>query len=301
MRPPERTIDGIDSFVREASLEHSITRKVNAFYEETPFPNYEEYDSLGSFYEKAGRGVYARLLDEQIPMNASILECGCGTGQLSAFLAKGRRQVIGQDLCLNSLRLANAFKAANGIDNLSLVHADIFDLPFADGAFDLVISKGVLHHTRNCRLAFQEIARRVRPGGFIIVGLYNSYARWPSRVRKWIYRGAPRLVETLDYVLCNVAVSAEKRRAWILDQYQNPHESWHSVDEVLAWFEEAEFTFINAMPKISFRQAMTTRDRLFMPRPAGSRLEHLLMQMLWLFSIAREGALFDLIGRRKES
>ncbi len=83
----------------------AVTEAVKAFYEETPFPNYEDHDSLRSLIEKARRGLYARALDQAIPYNSAVLEVGCGTGQLSNFLGIGCRNVVGADLCLNSLRL----------------------------------------------------------------------------------------------------------------------------------------------------------------------------------------------------
>ena len=59
---------------------------VKSFYEENPFPNYDDIDSEWSLREKAEQGVFARLLDDQLPANAKVIEIGCGTGQLSNFL-----------------------------------------------------------------------------------------------------------------------------------------------------------------------------------------------------------------------
>jgi len=39
-----------------------VSRKVRAFYEECSFPGYEEFDTPFDLLEKAGRGIYARLL-----------------------------------------------------------------------------------------------------------------------------------------------------------------------------------------------------------------------------------------------
>lgn len=41
-----------------------VTAAVRVFYEETPFPNYDDFDSVTSLIEKARRGLYARLLDD---------------------------------------------------------------------------------------------------------------------------------------------------------------------------------------------------------------------------------------------
>lgn len=302
---PLKNIGGIHSFIDSnetaSGKVNETTRKIREFYETNPFPNYDEFDSLGTFYEKAKMGIYAKLLDEQLPTNVKILEAGCGTGQLSNFLANYQRQVIGCDMSLNSLILANNFKIKQQIRNVEFVHADIFNLPFKENSFDFVISKGVLHHTYNCHQAFNQIAKLVKPGGFIILGLYNSYGRFPTWLRKQFYMLFPDRIDKIDYILKNFAKSDGKKRAWILDQYANPHETWHSVDEVLGWFDQLGFTFINAIPKISFSNTFAEGERLFLKSPRGNSFEHFIIQLLWIFTISREGALFDIIGRKKKN
>ena len=96
-----------------------VTDRMREFYEETPFPNYDDFDNVGSLIHKARQGMFAKRLDDQVPPGTLVLECGCGTGQLSSFLSITNRTVIGTDLCLNSLRLAQDFKEQNG---LSLAH-----------------------------------------------------------------------------------------------------------------------------------------------------------------------------------
>src|SRR5687767_6950983 len=56
-----------------------VTQDVQAFYEKTPFPNYDDFDSVGSLVEKAQKGLFPNLLDKQIPFGATVLEVGCGT------------------------------------------------------------------------------------------------------------------------------------------------------------------------------------------------------------------------------
>ena len=65
------------------------------------------------------------MLGEQLPHSASILEIGCGTGQMTNFIGMGwGRTVVGADLCLNSLKLAKKFRDRFGINNAHFVQAN---------------------------------------------------------------------------------------------------------------------------------------------------------------------------------
>lgn len=114
--------DGIPLFFRPndwGSSKKDVTDEIKFFYEKTPFPNYEDFENIGDLVQKAGRGVFASLLNEQIPFNVRVLEVGCGTGQLSNFLGIAQRFVFGTDMCFNSLGLAESFRGEN---NLNRVH-----------------------------------------------------------------------------------------------------------------------------------------------------------------------------------
>ncbi|MGH7389918.1 MAG: methyltransferase domain-containing protein [Candidatus Rokuibacteriota bacterium] len=155
-----------------------VTDIVKAFYEETPFPNYDDLDSPEQLRAKAEQGHFARLLNEQIPHGSRVLECGCGTGQLSNFLGlTWGRTVFGTDLCINSLTLGHRFRQAHDVKSVGFLQMNLFRPAFRPESFDVVISNGVLHHTGDPRGGFASILRCLRPGGFIIIGLYNTYGR----------------------------------------------------------------------------------------------------------------------------
>jgi 2-polyprenyl-3-methyl-5-hydroxy-6-metoxy-1,4-benzoquinol methylase len=122
-----------------------VTELVKEFYEQTPFPNYDDLDNHRALLEKARSGLFARLLNEQIPYNARVVEIGCGTGQLTNFLAIAHRSVLGVDVCLNSLQLAQRFKQEHGLDRAVFAQMNLFRPGLKDGFFDVVISNGVLH------------------------------------------------------------------------------------------------------------------------------------------------------------
>jgi len=103
-----------------------------------------------------------------------VLELGCGTGQLSLFLASADRRVVGADLTRPSLELAQAAAERYGVPNVQFVETDLRTPGLRRGAFDVVICSGVLHHTPDPRAAFAAVARLARPGGVLAIGLIGA-------------------------------------------------------------------------------------------------------------------------------
>ena len=275
-----------------------VTDLVQQFYERTPFPNYDDIDNTRALLEKGRAGTFARLLNEQIPFGASVLEVGCGTGQLTSFLAIANRTVLGIDVCWNSLTLAEQFKQEQGITRATFAQMNLFRPALKDGFFDVVISIGVLHHTGDCRAAFQRVGKLVKPGGHLLVGLYHWYGRklvhYPRReIVRWI----PSLAPVLDPHFGRIR-SHPKHDAWYRDQYEHPHETCHTVDEVMGWMAEDGLEFVNSIPKPNGGTALSVDEALFEPRSPGSVWNRLVSQLAHVPSGYREGGFFIMIAKR---
>jgi ubiquinone/menaquinone biosynthesis C-methylase UbiE len=79
-----------------------------------------------------------------------------------------------------------------------VVHVSVADgerLPFADAAFDAVVSFGVLHHTPDTRRAISEIRRVVKPGGLAIVMVYRT-----GNPKWWATRTARAVASAVDLI-----------------------------------------------------------------------------------------------------
>lgn len=274
------------------------TETVKAFYEETPFPHYDDFDSIGSLAEKARQGVFARMLDEHVPPGARVIECGCGTGQLSNFLSITNRTVFGTDICLHSLRLGNDFAREQGLEHVRFVQQNLFRPVFKPESFDLVISNGVLLTTADPFRGFESIARLVKPGGYILVGLYNTYGRLITDARRILFRLTGDRFLWLDPVLRNKNTSDAKKRAWMADQYLHPHESKHSIGEAMGWLRKTGFSFVRSLPHGKPFRPFSAREDLFRPQDPGTPFDRFFVQLGMIFTGSREGGFFIVIGRK---
>ena len=276
-----------------------VTDMVKSFYEETPFPNYDDLDARESLRTKANRGVFARLLDEQIPRPAMVLEAGCGTGQLSNFLGMNwGRTVIGADLCLNSLRLAKSFRDRCSIANVQFVQMNLFRPPFPDETFDLVVSNGVLHHTSDPEGGFHSIARKLKPGGYVIIGLYNWLGRLPTLWRRAAIETFGEGWAKLDPRLRGSRLNSGRWAAWYMDQYRHPHESRHSMSEVERWFELSGIETLMSIPPAGGDE-FSPDTKLFARRARRSGIDYFVSELDMLLRGGTDGGLYMMIGRKK--
>ena len=291
---PDR--DGIPSLLAGIDLPgDAVTGAVKAFYEENPFPSYDGVEDFGNLVNRGFKSDFIRDLLNAIGHNKLILECGCGTGQKTHFLSLNNNHVLGIDLSLSSLKLAMEHKLRNGLRRSAFVQMNIFDLAIKDDFFDVVISSGVLHATKDPRRAFAAIVRKAKRGGIVVVGLYNWFARVPTLIRSKLIG---LLGAKIDWVVRTKIHDPRKAEIWIKDQYYCPQETWHSIDEVLGWFRENGITYLSCSPPILGAVRDGKGNGLFSPTPPGSKFSRTATQLSWLGTISSEGALFEMVGRR---
>jgi ubiquinone/menaquinone biosynthesis C-methylase UbiE len=136
--------------------------------------NRSYYDEFAGWYEKERHLPYHRMLDDletevvaRYGTNKDVLEVGCGTGLILHRAAEFAKSATGIDLSAGMLEKA----AQRG---LSVAQASATSLPIATASVDVAYSFKVLAHIPDITGAMREMARVVRPGGWVIAEFYNA-------------------------------------------------------------------------------------------------------------------------------
>lgn len=121
----------------------------------------------GTFHadEVLGRIVHAVA---RVPARR-VLDLACGPGIVAAALAPTAGRVIGVDATPRMIELAAARCAAGGHAHCAFQVASAERLPFADGAFDVAVSRLAFHHFQAPAAVLAEVRRALRPDGRLVV------------------------------------------------------------------------------------------------------------------------------------
>jgi SAM-dependent methyltransferase len=125
------------------------------------------------------------------------LDMGCGSGRWAVLVAPLVDELVAADASREALEVARRNVQAG---NVSFVEASPESLPFPDGHFDLIFSLGVLHHLPDTAGAIHSLARKLRPGGTLLLYLYYAFDTSPAWFRalwkvtdlvRWLISRAP--------------------------------------------------------------------------------------------------------------
>jgi ubiquinone/menaquinone biosynthesis C-methylase UbiE len=105
-----------------------------------------------------------------IPALAMVLECACGTGAISMFVAPVCARLMATDFSNGMLK--QTAKKAKRFTNIEVAYADITKLDFPDNCFDKVIAGNVIHLLDNPQAAVMELVRVCKPEGKVIIPTY---------------------------------------------------------------------------------------------------------------------------------
>ncbi len=237
-----------------------IGHEVRRFYDALPFNHHGDAKTAAS-------SIRAHSLAEPYPdlhellqsgQVRSAIEIGCGGGWLTSTLAHHYDvEVTAVDFTPAALERAREVAKRLGVaGRTQFVQNDLFEFE-ADAPVDLVISLGVLHHTKDCARAFRHVQRFARRGGHVYIGLYHEPGRRPflQHFRDLVRdQGEEIAFERYRELDGAHAGDASMIRSWFRDQVLHPHETQHTLREVHGWLEdcglELRSTSINRFAKL---------------------------------------------------
>lgn len=207
-------------------------------------------------------------LDTNFINGKIALDVGCGFGRNSyALLELGAKQVVAFDFSPSAVTITQ--KELSNYNNIEVLQADLFNIPFKPKSFDIVLAMGVLHHTHNTKKAFESVSKMVKPGGFLCVHIYERY----NPLRIFLTNILRRIIqemsfeEQMKFLQRYLAANDDFRRhplqrvRWMVlgefimfgykskpillfDAYSPRYNHTHTVKEVLSWYKKLNFNKI---------------------------------------------------------
>lgn len=218
------------------------------FYKSLPFNRRSTLEEeIKAIRERRIDGLYPGL-PELLGPNVSVLEVGCGVGWLSNsinFLYNA--PAVGIDF--NPVAISIAQEVAKAMELTTKFFVEDLFLYKPPSPFDVVISFGVLHHTNNCEFAVRRLCEKfVHSGGYVMIGLYHKYGRQPflDHFNEMKKRSATEKEMFARYRQLQSYIKDETLLlSWFRDQVLNPHESQHTLEDMLPILEESGMELVS--------------------------------------------------------
>jgi len=172
--------------------------------------------------------------------------------------------------------------------------------------FDYVQCLGVLHHTGDAYKGFKNILKLLKPNGYIAVGLYNRFGRIPLKIRillaRTLFKNNQKIKDWFIKMQIGEIEDKERARGWWNDQYLHPHETTHTIGEVLKWFKKNNIEYYQSVPTLKpFDQSnldisgvwnKTNETYPYIPI-------RFYKQLKWIATTHHEGGYWITFGRKK--
>ena len=164
------------------------------------------WDKVAVFYnvfEKIYNGKVNRQLCTEVAnmMEHSdrVLECACGTGMITKYIALKCKELIATDFSTGILKQAK--RNCKNLSNVKIKKANIMELKYKDEVFDKVVAGNVIHLLDEPYAALAELERVCKKGGKIIIPTYvnNENEGKPSIFVKIIEKFGAGFKYQFDY------------------------------------------------------------------------------------------------------
>ena len=185
-----------------------------------------------------GRDATIRHLTRTMPTEGVVLEAGCGSGRVVAWLRSQGVSALGMDFAAAALAEARAREPS-----LPLIAGDVARMPFPDNSLDGIVSLGVIEHFQDGPAGvLGEHLRVLKPGRrmFITVPRMSTVKRWEDR--RLLIGGSYRSWRGLRVSRVRAPATGRNRSGGSFYQYEFP-DRW-----ILSELEGAGFQIVTSKP-----------------------------------------------------
>ncbi len=219
--------------------------------------------------DRINKMIYKEFNQLGIPLTSlqgkKILDVGCGTGELSCFLASFGAEVTGIDFSKPSLDYARQTARSKELTNISFIYGSITDFQFPKNNFDLILSHMVLHHTKNPEKAFSNMVQALKPGGNVVFKVFHFCGRLSpfgksSLWQWWLVRflgcwNAERRVaigRKLFYKEGDEKNYGLAKEQYLYDLFGVSIVHHHFWGELLRWMKKNDIQYVASSPSMEF-------------------------------------------------
>ena len=125
------------------------------------------YDLFENIYNKSVYQSTGESVAKYIKNSDRVLECACGTGAISIFIAPVCKELLATDYSVGMLKQAK--NKLKNYDNIEYKMVDITDIEAEDNYFDVVVAGNVIHLLPNPQRAMNELTRVCKDGGRLVI------------------------------------------------------------------------------------------------------------------------------------
>ncbi len=182
LREPSHEREIKSKIVALTPIRDAISKRVQAQYEEHPYPRWINIQSVNDRNERLVDEIGKHALDFSDPgwpQRPKVLVPGCGTGYHPLSLARKHPEtdVLAVDLSRASLAYAIRKQEELKFTNVRFCQADLLCLGELSDRFEYIDCAGVLHHLESPLEGWRVLSGLLAPGGVMRIGLYSELAR----------------------------------------------------------------------------------------------------------------------------
>ncbi|MGC3947779.1 MAG: class I SAM-dependent methyltransferase [Chryseolinea sp.] len=221
---------------------------------------YNSSDIYFNICQNRDEASFTNIIDvikEYAPKGASMLEFGCGTGNLADLVSRNDYNVLGVDISDKFIRYAQETYASQH-DNLKFQVVNFGKLPFKDRHFDCIYTSAVLEHCYQVDEIILDFDRLLKPGGLLVISTPNilspftrfSYLlkRLTGERKRYHLYGSPSFFFKSIWHSASKAVSTKPNLIYVTPNYEKFTESDEDVT-----FLSNHFDYLQLLKPLSYQ------------------------------------------------